>query len=61
MLEEVEDPFMHPNQRLIPLYKWYDTRDIQLTIISCSFLFIKLDGCTGKRVAAEVNKLWAKY
>jgi len=32
MVEEVEGPFMHPNQRLIPLQKWYDKRDIQLTI-----------------------------
>jgi hypothetical protein len=27
MVEEVEDPFTHPNQRLIPLY---DPRDINL-------------------------------
>jgi hypothetical protein len=34
VVEEVEAPFMHPNQRLIPsfpLQKWYDPRDIQLT------------------------------
>ena len=28
---EVEDPYMHPNQRLIPIQKWFDARDIQLT------------------------------
>ena len=28
---EVESPYMHPNQRLILIQKWYDTRDIQLT------------------------------
>jgi hypothetical protein len=30
-VEEVEGPFMHPYQRLIPLQKWYNPRDIQLT------------------------------
>ena len=28
---EVEGPYMHPNQRLILIQKWYGTRDIQLT------------------------------
>jgi hypothetical protein len=28
---EVEGPYMHPNQRLILIQKWCDTRDIQLT------------------------------
>jgi len=28
---EGEGSFMHPNQRLIPIQKWYDPRDIQLT------------------------------
>ena len=28
---EVEGPYMHPNQRLILIKKWCDTRDIQLT------------------------------
>ena len=32
MVEEVEGPCMHSNQRLIPLYKCYDLRDIQLTL-----------------------------
>jgi hypothetical protein len=27
---EVEVPYMHPNQRLILIQKWYNTRDIQL-------------------------------
>jgi len=31
---EVEGPYMHPNQRLILIQKWYDTRDIQLTFKS---------------------------
>ena len=30
-VEEVEGPYMHPNQRLIPMQKWYGPRDIQLT------------------------------
>ena len=30
-VEEVKGPYMHTNQRLILIQKWYDTRDIQLT------------------------------
>jgi hypothetical protein len=29
--EEVEGPYMHLNQRLIPIQKWYHPRDIHLT------------------------------
>jgi len=32
MVEEVKGPYMHPNQRLNPIHKWYDPRDIQLTL-----------------------------
>jgi hypothetical protein len=31
-VREVKGPHMPPNQRLILIQKWYDTRDIQLTI-----------------------------
>ena len=33
VVEQVKGPFIHPNQRLIPLYKWYDPRDIHLTVV----------------------------
>jgi hypothetical protein len=29
IIEEVEGPYMFPNERLIPIQKWYDPRDIQ--------------------------------
>jgi len=29
-VEEVQGPYMHLNQRLISIQKWYDTRNIQL-------------------------------
>jgi hypothetical protein len=32
IIEEVEEPNTHPNQRLILIQKWYDPRDIQLTL-----------------------------
>jgi hypothetical protein len=31
IMKEVEGPYMHLNPRLIPIQKWYDPRDIQLT------------------------------
>ena len=33
IVEEVKGPYMHPNQRLNPIQKWYDPRDIQLTLL----------------------------
>ena len=30
-VQKVKGPYMLPNQRLILIQKWYDTRDIQLT------------------------------
>ena len=30
IIEEVEGPYMFPNERLIPIQKWYDPHDIQL-------------------------------
>jgi len=36
IIEEVEGPYMHPNQRLIPIWKWYASRDIQPILINQS-------------------------
>jgi len=37
-VEEVRGPYIHPNQRLIHIQKWYDTCDIQLTFAVLLFI-----------------------
>jgi len=50
-VEEVKGPYMHPNQRLIPIYKWYDTRDIQLTSLPRYF------DCRGEDAGEDIVSL----
>jgi len=45
-VKEVKGPYMHPNQRLIPIQKWYDTRDIQLTIWASLCCYKRSMSCT---------------
>jgi hypothetical protein len=43
-VEEVKGPYMHPNQRLILIKKWHDTRDIQLTENMTSLSWPQVEG-----------------